>query len=89
MQIAANAIIPITDATKHFKTACDKTKEMGTTFIFKNNRPDIVMMDIARYEQLISVLDSMEHAEIGELIARRKVVDSGNRYSLDEVVGGL
>ena len=87
MQITANAIIPITDATKHFKSACDKTKELGTTFIFKNNRPDIVMMDITRYEQLLSVLDVMEHSEIETLVAERKAKNSGKRYSLDEVIG--
>ena len=86
MQLTANAIIPITDATKHFKSACDKTKELGTTFIFKNNRPDIVMMDIARYEQLLSVLDDMEHSEIAALVSERKANDSGKRFSLSEVV---
>ena len=87
MQIAANAIIPITEATKHFKAACDKTKELGTTFIFKNNRPDIVMMDIARYEQLMAVLDALEHSEIAALIAEREANDSGKRFSLDDVLG--
>jgi PHD/YefM family antitoxin component YafN of YafNO toxin-antitoxin module len=87
MQMTANAIIPITEATKRFKTACDKTKELGTTFIFKNNRPDIVMMDIARYEQLLSALDSIEHAEIAALVANRKANDNGKRFTLDEVVG--
>ena len=86
MQIAINSIIPITDATKHFKSACEKTKELGTTFIFKNNRPDIVMMDIARYEQFISVLDDIEQSEIAALVAERKANDNGKRFSLDEVV---
>ena len=86
MQIAMNSIIPITDATKHFKTACEKTKKLGATFIFKNNRPDIVMMDIAWYEQLVSVLEDMEHSEIAALIAERKAVDNGRRFSLDEVL---
>ena len=87
MQITTNAIIPITEATKHFKDACDKTKMLGTTFIFKNNRPDIVMMDITRYDQLLSVLDAMEHSEIAALVAERRAKDSGKRFSLDEVMG--
>jgi hypothetical protein len=86
MQIAANTIIPITDAMKHFKSACDKTKEYGTTFIFKNNRPEIVMMDIVKYEQLLSVLDNMEHSEIAALVVDRKAKDSGKRFTLNEVV---
>ncbi|MCL2486455.1 MAG: type II toxin-antitoxin system Phd/YefM family antitoxin [Oscillospiraceae bacterium] len=86
MQIAMNAIIPITDATKHFKTACEKTKELGTTFIFKNNRPDIVMMDIGSYERFMSVLEDMEQSEIAALVAKRRNKDNGKRFSLDEVV---
>jgi len=86
MQITTNAIIPITEATKHFKAVCDKTKTLGTTFIFKNNRPDIVMMDIKRYEQFLSVLDDMEHSEIASMVDKRKQPDNGKRYSFDEVV---
>ena len=86
MQISVDAIIPITDATKHFKDACEKTKTLGTTFIFKNNRPDIVMMDINRYERFMSVLDDMEHLEIAAMVESRKRTDTGKRYSFDEVV---
>jgi PHD/YefM family antitoxin component YafN of YafNO toxin-antitoxin module len=86
MQIAVDAIIPITEATKHFKDACEKTKMLGTTFIFKNNRPDIVMMDISHYEQFISVIEDMEHLEIAAMVEKRKKSDSGKRYSFDEVV---
>jgi PHD/YefM family antitoxin component YafN of YafNO toxin-antitoxin module len=86
MQISVDAIIPITDATKHFKDACEKTKTLGTTFIFKNNRPDIVMMDIKRYEGFMSVLDDMEHLEIAAMLESRKHTDTGKRYAFDEVV---
>jgi len=86
MNISANAIVPITEATKRFKAVCDKTKELGMTFIFKNNRPDIVMMDIAHYEQLLSLLDDLEHAEIAALIEKRKLTDTGKRIPLDDVL---
>ena len=86
MNISANAIISITEATKRFKAVCDKTKELGTTFIFKNNRPDIVMMDIAHYEQLLSILDDLEHAEIAALVEKRKLEDDGTRIPLDDVL---
>ena len=86
MQISIDAIIPITDATKHFKDACEKTKTLGTTFIFKNNRPDIVMMDITSYERFMSVLDNMDHLEIAAMVENRKRADTGKRYSFDEVV---
>jgi len=87
MQIAVDAIIPITEATKHFKDACEKTKILGTTFIFKNNRPDIVMMDIASYQRFMSMMDDIEHFEIATMVEKRKKSDSGKRYSFEEVVG--
>ncbi|MCL2699372.1 MAG: type II toxin-antitoxin system Phd/YefM family antitoxin [Defluviitaleaceae bacterium] len=87
MTFPADAIIPITEATKHFRTTCDKTKQLGTTFIFKNNRPDIVMMDISRYEQLFSMLETLEHSEIAALVAERKADDNGKRIPLSEVIG--
>ena len=86
MQISTDAIIPITDAAKSFKSACDKTREHGTTFIFKNNRPDIVMMDISRYRQIMSVLELIEHMEIAEMVSVRKALDNGKRFGLDEVL---
>jgi len=86
MNIQANAIIPITEATKHFKTTCDKTKQLGTTFIFKNNRPDIVMMDITRYEQLFALLETLEHSEIAALVAERKQNDFGVKIPIDDVI---
>ena len=87
MNIHADAIVPITEATKHFKATCDKTKQLGTTFIFKNNRPDIVMMDIARYEQLFYLFENLEHSEIAAFVAERKAEDNGVRIALEDVIG--
>ena len=87
MTIHTDAIVPITEATKHFKATCDKTKQLGTTFIFKNNRPDIVMMDIARYEQLFSLIENLEHLEIAALVAKRKANDNGTRIPIEDVIG--
>ena len=87
MNIHVDAIVPITEATKHFKATCDKTKQLGTTFIFKNNRPDIVMMDILRYEQLFSLLEILEHSEIAAMVAERNAKDSGVRIPLENVIG--
>ncbi len=85
MKITVDAIIPITDATKHFKDACQKTKNLGTTFIFKNNKPDIVMMDMEHYSRLMSLLDDIEHSEIHKVVEARKATDTGKRYTLDEL----
>lgn len=86
MNIQADAIVPITEATKHFKATCDKTKQLGVTFIFKNNRPDIVMMDISRYEQFFHLFETLEHSEVAALIAERKAKDNGVRIPMENVI---
>jgi len=86
MQIESNAILPITEATKHFKNACEKTKELGTVYLFKNNRPDIVMMDMEKFEELFAVLGKLEHLEIAAMVEARKQRDDGTRRTLDEVI---
>jgi PHD/YefM family antitoxin component YafN of YafNO toxin-antitoxin module len=87
MTIQAEAIVSITEATKHFRATCDKTRRLGTTFIFKNNSPDIVMMDISHYERLFQILDTLEDAEIASIIARRNAADNGVRIPLGDVIG--
>jgi len=87
MNVHIDAIVPITEATKHFKATCDKTKQLGTTFIFKNNRPDIVMMDISQYERLFHLLETLDDTEIAALVAERRVNDSGLRIPLEDVIG--
>ena len=86
MQINTNAILPMTEATKHFKSACEKTKQLGTVYLFKNNRPDIVMMDMQKFEELFAALDELEYMEIAALIDSRRQHDDGTRYTLDEVI---
>jgi PHD/YefM family antitoxin component YafN of YafNO toxin-antitoxin module len=86
VQIETNAILPMTEATKRFKNACEKTKELGTVYLFKNNRPDIVMMDMQKFEELFGILEDLEHMEIAALIEQRKKDDDGTRCTLDEVL---
>jgi len=86
MQIDTNAIIPMTEAMKRFKSVCEKTKELGAIYLFKNNRPDIVMMDMEKYEELFALLDELEHLEIAAMLEARKQRDDGTRYTLDEVI---
>ena len=86
MQISTKSIVPITEATKHFRAVCDKTKKTGSVFVFKNNLPEIVMMNMKHYEMLMSVVDNIEHAEIHKLVTERERDDNGKRYTLAEVI---
>ena len=89
MRISTNTIVPITEASKHFKAVCDKTEENGALFIFKNNLPKIVLMNMKHYEKLMSVIDAIEHEEIYQMLKSRGLLDSGKPvgklYSVDEL----
>ncbi|WIV12256.1 hypothetical protein [Proteiniborus sp. MB09-C3] len=89
MRVTTEEIISSTDITKKYKFCRDKTKQLGKTVIFKNNVPDMVLMDISVYEEIQKILDDIEHTEIYNMIKERKANDSGKRYSLSEVKNSL
>lgn len=85
MNIASKNIISSTDITKSYKDCREKAKRNGKTIIFKNNKPDMVLMDFDKYEELNAIIEEVEHMEIYELIQERNKNDNGKRYSLSEV----
>ena len=89
MKVITEEIISSTDITKNYKLCRDKTKHLGKTVIFKNNVPDMVLMDIDVYEKIEKMIDEIEHIEIYNMIQERKAKDEGKRYSLSEVKGML
>lgn len=89
MKISINEIISSTEVMKNFSTCREKTKELGKTFIFKNNQPDLVLMDIEEYKliyALYTFLEEEEHNEIYEMVQQRRKNDDGKRVTLDDVL---
>lgn len=85
MKISDKEIISSTDIIKNYKACRDKTKELSRTVIFKNNSPDLVLLDINEYKRLHDIAEELEHIEIYNMIKKRIENDNGKRYSLDEV----
>jgi len=81
-------IISNTDITKEYKNCREKAKEMGKVVIFKNNLPDMVLMDIQEYEKtfemLYSFFDKLEHIEIYETLKGREL-STKKEYTMDDL----
>lgn len=85
MKILTENIISSTDIIKNYKNCREKTKKHGETIIFKNNVPDMVLIDVRRYEEMKEIIDEIEHIEIYNMIQERNKNDDGTRYSLSEL----
>jgi len=93
MKILSEEIVSSTEIIKNYTDCRKKTKELGKTFIFKNNVPDMVLMDINEYEsvyqKVYDFIEEAEHIAIYNMIEERKKKDNGKRYSLDEIIQGM
>lgn len=76
------SIFSATDIMKNFTECRNKTKQYKKSIIFKNNKPDLVMVDYDAYEEL---MNQLEDCKIAILIKEREKQDDGTRYSLEEV----
>ncbi len=90
MKILSEEIVSSTDIIKNYTSCREKTKELGKTFIFKNNSPDMVLMDIEEYERVFekiyNLIDEIEHIDIYNMIQERKSRDTGVRHTFEEVM---
>lgn len=85
MAIERDCIVSSSEIVKNFPKFRKKAKEGKDLVIFKNNKPDLALMDINEYENLKELSNLLEYYEIDSIIKERKVKDDGVRYSLSEV----
>lgn len=78
-------ILSTTDVIKNFSDCRKLTKEKSRTIIFKNNKPDLVMLDIDEYENMCNLISLLEDLDIQAILGERIEKDNGKRYSLDEI----
>ena len=52
MDIDTKEIVSISELLRNYKQCVDKVKKLGKVVVFKNNVPDLVVMDIDEYEKL-------------------------------------
>lgn len=81
INIPSNKIISSTDLVRNYKEISNKIDSDGMDFIFKNNKPDKVIM---RYEKFLELIDLVEHADIFLTVKKFDETDDGKRFSIDE-----
>ena len=85
MVIGRDCIVSASEIVKNFSSFRKKAKEGKDLVIFKNNKPDLALMDIDEYENLKRIANLLEYYEIEKIIKERKLKDDGVRYSLWDV----
>lgn len=85
MAIERDCIVSSSEIVKNFSKFRKKAKEGRDLVIFKNNKPDLALIDINEYENLKELANIIEHYDIKRIIEERKAADDGVRYSLSDV----
>lgn len=83
INIPSNKIISSTDLIRNYKEMSIKIDSDGMDFIFKNNKPDKVIMT---YDKFIEFIDLIEHSEIYSIVKKSDEEDTGKNYTLEEAL---
>jgi len=85
MAIERDCIVSASEIVKNFSKFRKAAKAGKDLVIFKNNKPDLALIDINEYESLKQMSNLIEYYDIASIIEERKAKDDGVRYSLSEV----
>lgn len=61
MLIERNEIISSTEIVKNFANCREKAKKNSKMIIFKNNKPDLALVDIDEFEKMINKIELLEN----------------------------
>lgn len=61
MLIERNEIISSTEIVKNFAHCREKAKKNSKMIIFKNNKPDLALVDIDKFEKMINRIELLEN----------------------------
>lgn len=78
-------IVSASDVVKNFSKVRDIVKNTSKMFVFKNNKPDMVLVDFNEYERLLTKMDMLEDQIILNKIMDRDKRDNGIRHSLEDI----
>lgn len=81
-----DSIVSATDVVKNFSKIRQQAKNGNNLIVLKNNKPDLAVLDIDAYKNLVSMAEQFENMEINKLITQRYSNDDGSRYNLEEIL---
>lgn len=85
LAITKNEIVSSSELVKNFSKFRNKVKNNSKLIIFKNNKPDLVLIDFNQYEKLLEQIDAMEDILISKTIEERDKENDQVRYSFDDI----
>lgn len=85
LKITKQDIVSTSEVVKNFPKLRVKVKERSKMIIFKNNKPDLVLLNFEEYEKLLQKIDVMEDILIAKNIEERDKEDDGTRYSFKDI----
>ncbi len=60
IRIPDNSIISSTDINRHYNKVSQKADTNGSVFVFKNNKPDKVLMTFDMYKEMQDYIEQLE-----------------------------
>jgi len=61
MLIERNEIISATEMVQNFAHCREKAKQYSKVIVFKNNKPDLALVDIDEFEKMINKIELLEN----------------------------
>lgn len=86
MVMDRNSIVSVTELVKNFAKVRQQAKEGSRMIVFKNNKPDLAILDIDEYEELLKIVELMDNYTILNMVEERDKNDDGTRYTTEEIV---
>jgi len=77
MLIERDEIISATEMVKNYANCREKAKENSKMIIFKNNKPDLALVDIDEFEKMIYRIELLEDLLLVNMNEDRSKDDNG------------
>jgi PHD/YefM family antitoxin component YafN of YafNO toxin-antitoxin module len=88
ISVPVNRIISVTDFVRNFKEMNKKVEKDNINFLFKNNKPDKVIMTFDKYVELMEIINKIEDLECKSEIMKSELNDKKS-HTVDEVFDNL
>ena len=83
--ITKQEIVSTSEVVRNFSKIRAEVKENSRMIVFKNNKPDLVLLNFSEYEKLLERINIMEDLLISKTIEERDKEDDQVRYSFDDI----
>ena len=81
IEITKQEIVSTSEVVRNFSKIRAEVKENSRMIVFKNNKPDLVLLDFDEYEKLLERINIMEDLLISKTIEERDKEDDQVRHS--------